>query len=186
MRVSAVAWVVVLLSPCVSLVACLDSDSAPASSPRLALAVAPLELPGVADACYTLTVHDVAAADITPDALVWSRAGLCASRYGDGAGGLSFVGTCDASPDGRVNTVSLVLEGLCAEPGCDVADPEDAGRVAPSTWQNPCPEAAPCRLERACSANADTQVGFDLTVLREASQGFFDIAVSFDDIFCSA
>jgi hypothetical protein len=38
----------------------------------------------------------------------------------------------------------------------------------------------------ACVENADVPVVFNLTVMRNARQGFFDIAVEFDDIFCSA
>ncbi len=37
-----------------------------------------------------------------------------------------------------------------------------------------------------CEENADTRVDFNITLMREANQGFFDIAVTFDDIFCSA
>ena len=37
-----------------------------------------------------------------------------------------------------------------------------------------------------CTPNADTPVDFDVTVMRQANQGFFDVAVSFDAIFCAA
>jgi hypothetical protein len=155
------------------------------SPPRLALEVAPLDLPGVRDACYTVSVHNVAKTAIAPSALVWTRADICASRYGN-AGSMTYVGTCDASPDGRINTVSLTLQGLCTTPGCNVANDEDPNRIAPDTYQNPCPATAPCQLERPCRENADTLVVFDLTVMRDANQGFFDVAVNFEDIFCSA
>jgi hypothetical protein len=48
------------------------------------------------------------------------------------------------------------------------------------------PDNAPCQLERPCVENTDTLVEFNLTVMRDASQGFFDVAVNFEDIFCSA
>ncbi len=37
-----------------------------------------------------------------------------------------------------------------------------------------------------CVENADVPIQFDVTLMRPAQQGFFDIAVSFDDVFCSA
>jgi hypothetical protein len=153
---------------------------------KLALEVSPLALPGVADACYAVSVHNVPKTAVAPSALVWSQAGICASRYGNATGSVTYIGTCDASPDGRINTVSLTLEGLCTTAGCDVAAANDTNRVDPDTYQNPCPATAPCQLERPCSENADTLVAFDLTIMRDADQGFFDIAVNFEDIFCSA
>jgi len=161
-----------------------SSDSGPSS--RLALAVAPLDLPGVADACYSVAVYNVAKALVNPAALVWSEAGICANQYGNATGSITYIGTCDASPSGRINTVSLVLEGLCETTNCDVATVDAPGRIAPATYVNPCPATKPCQLERPCNENADTLVEFNLTIMRDASQGFFDIAVNFEDIFCSA
>src|SRR6201999_2048098 len=43
-----------------------------------------------------------------------------------------------------------------------------------------------CAQAATCAENADTPVRFDLTIMRRAQQGFFDIAVSFEDVFCSA
>ncbi len=37
-----------------------------------------------------------------------------------------------------------------------------------------------------CRENADVPVVFNLTLLRAAKQGFFDVAVNFRDVFCSA
>jgi hypothetical protein len=164
---------------------CAES-SGPTSTSRLALQVAPLELPGVADACYAIAVHNVAKTLVNPAALVWSEADICASQYGNATGSITYVGTCDASPSGRINTVSLVVNGLCKTAGCDVANATDPGRIAPDTYVNPCPTTRPCQVERPCNSNADTLVEFNLTIMRDASQGFFDIAVSFEDIFCSA
>ena len=167
-----------------SLVGC--SDGGAPGGPRLELAVAPLELAEVHDACYEISVYNVGRDALSEDALVWRQAGVCASRYGDDTGSIAYVGTCDASPDGRTNTVALVLEGLCAEAGCDVTDPEDPDTLAVGDYVNPCPAGEPCTLERPCSENADTEVTFNLTIMRRANQGFFDIAVNFEDVFCSA
>jgi hypothetical protein len=37
-----------------------------------------------------------------------------------------------------------------------------------------------------CAPNTDTLVRFDVTIARDARQGFFDVAVAFEDLFCSA
>jgi|GEM_PF-2898965 len=148
------------------LTACADASD-PASSPgdgRLAIAVAPLELPGVADASYEITVRN------DDGDVVWTRAGLTSDAYGDGAGSLSYVGACDADPSVQPNHVTLVIEGI-----------EDAGG-APLDFVDP----TPLTRDAECLQNADVAVTFDITVARPASQGFFDVAVSFEDIFCSA
>lgn len=151
-------------------VACSARDD----GPRILVEVAPLSLPGVVDACYSLAITNEAGEP------VWSRGGLCASDYG-AAGGISYVAPCDASDpdeDGvATQTVTLTIDGLFAQGGASLG------------FIDPC--AAPhapggCQLITACAANRDTPVRFDLTVMREAEQGFFDVAVGFEDIFCSA
>jgi len=59
---------------------------------------------------------------------------------------------------------------------------EAGGLVAADSYKNP------GRLSReiVCVANTDVAVTFDLTIVRDATQGFFDVAVTFRDIFCSA
>lgn len=156
------------------------------NTPSLRIEVAPLTLPGVANACYDLAVYNVAAAEVAPSALVWAREDICADRYGDGEGAITWVGTCDASPSGRTHTVSLTLGGLCTQAGCDVGNDLDPRTLPSSSYQNPCPASAPCQLERPCVENTDTPVQFNLTLVRDAGQGFFDVAVSFEDVFCSA
>ncbi len=53
-------------------------------------------------------------------------------------------------------------------------------------FENPCAEAGDCVLSFPCVENEDVFVEFNITVMRDAEQGFFDIAVNFEDIFCSA
>jgi hypothetical protein len=60
----------------------------------------------------------------------------------------------------------------------------DADGEVLGDWQDPCPSG--CSLAVACVENADTPVTFNLTVMRAARQGFFDVAVNFDTVFCSA
>jgi len=142
---------------------CVES---PSPSGRLAVAVAPLSLPGITDADYVLTVTNGAAGG---GQQVWTRA-LSSQGYGSGDGSASYVGTCDASTG--LNTVTLELTAL-----------HDADGVVPvSTYLNP----TPLSREITCVEGADVAVDFDLTVARRAEQGFFDVTVQFSDIFCSA
>jgi len=151
----------------VGLAACDAETVADAPESRVAIDVAPLSLPGIDDATYTLTV--IAGSDT-----VWSQT-VTSSAYGDGAGSVSYVGPCDASVD--PNTVQLELDELRAD-GAPLTDGVD--------YNNPAPSGSPIELDVTCAQNADTPVTFDLTVARAASQGFFDIGVNFSDIFCSA
>jgi len=131
---------------------------------RVAIAVAPLDLPAVADATYTVTVKNGA----DPAETVWTRE-LTSSGYGDGSGAISYVGPCDADePD---NTVTVELTHLYASGGAEIFDFDNPG---------------PLTRDATCRADADTPVDFDITLVRQANQGFFDVAVSFDNIFCSA
>jgi hypothetical protein len=134
---------------------------------RVAIAVAPLSLPGVSDVEYTLTV-------IADDQTVWTRT-VSSTAYGDGAGALSYVGTCDA--DAATQRVELVIERV---------DAGGAPLVAGVDYINPAPSGQPLSRPATCDANADTRVTFDITLARRATQGFFDVAMEFEDIFCSA
>lgn len=165
--------------------ACGEADRVAQGSP-LSIAIAPLTLAGLTDACYDLTVTN------GPNGqgdTVWQRSGVCTTQFGDGAGDVTYIGTCDAGPDGRVNSVSLALTDLWTA-GDHLSAP--GGYLDRSTYQNPCGsesnnDGAPaCVLEVPCFENRDALVEFNLTLLRSANQGFFDIAVSFEDIFCSA
>jgi len=160
----------------------------------LAVTVAGLSLPEVDDVCVDLRVTNATGVvwqrgDTTRTKLGADQVGdgpagaadtetICSSRYGDAAAnGLTYVGPCDASSDtgerdGVQNDVTLWVDGLYAG-GADVGD-----------WQDPCPSG--CTLEVDCAPNRDSLVRFDLAIMRDARQGFFDIAVSFSDIFCSA
>ncbi|TNF28700.1 MAG: hypothetical protein EP329_17360 [Deltaproteobacteria bacterium] len=151
-----------------AIVACTGADPGDAGpTGHVAVNVAPLSLPGISDATYTLEV--VAGAQT-----VWTKA-VTSSAYGDGAGSLSYVGTCDA--DAGTNTVRLTLDALQTASGT-LVDGVD--------YMNPAPAGSPIELDVDCVENVDTPVEFNLTVARAATQGFFDISVEFTDIFCSA
>ena len=164
-------------------------------APRgLSIEVAPLDLPGIGDACFDLRVTNATSG--TGD-LVWARGtpgknggtpdtnAICSDLFGDGAGDVTYIGPCDASgqldadpQSERVNSVTLWFDGLYDEDDTYL-DPNGA-----NGWNDPC--EAGCTLDFVCEENTDARVTFDLTVMRRANQGFFDVAVAFDDIFCSA
>ncbi|PKN56005.1 MAG: hypothetical protein CVU56_18480 [Deltaproteobacteria bacterium HGW-Deltaproteobacteria-14] len=153
-----------ICASCLTLVVggCVAPGEAPVA--RVAITVAPLNLTGISDVDYTITVTNGGVGDV-----VWTRA-LSSSAYGDGAGSLSYVGTCDASAD--VNTVTLSLTALY----------DAGGEVPTSSYLNP----GPISRGVTCVEGTDAAVAFDLTVARQAEQGFFDVAIQFDDIYCSA
>lgn len=148
-----------------ALFSCSGGQPNKLSSSNVNVVVQALELSGVADACYTISAAS------RDNSETWSVE-ACASEYG-ADGSISYIGPCDATSN--PNTVSVTLDRLVDSTGKAITD-----------FENPCPPSAPCSKNVECVENADTQVEFDLTVLRDANQGFFDIAVSFDDIFCSA
>ena len=147
-----------------------EAPAPPASTANLAITVRPLALPGVGDADYTLQVYSGDPAQAGAE-LVAEAAHLASSRYGDGAGSLAYVAPCDASTGD--NFVRLTLNSLSDSGGAP---------LDPASYMNP----TPLLKAVACVANADSPVAFDLTVARQANQGFFDVAVSFSNIFCSA
>ena len=162
-----------------SLTGCLEGPPAGLQGPAgsLALDVAALALEGVEEALWDLRVRNGAASSATVFA-----ARLASTRYGDGAGSVSYVGPCDADPAAWDNVVELPLAGLYADP---VASPGGFGAAAPA---GALPVEDPGLLSRTvrCVANADVPVRFDVSLVRPAQQGFFDVAVSFNDVFCSA
>jgi|GEM_PF-1878861 len=157
---------------------CSGGAPPPGEGRQIALDIAPLQLAGVSDVCYGLTITNGAVQT------VMSQGHICASQYGAG-GSVSYVAPCDAAPNAATNTVSLVIEQICSGAACaDTVTTPPA--LAADTWSNPCPASAPCTQVAECKENADVPVTFDLTVARDAQQGFFDIAVNFDEVFCSA
>lgn len=188
--------------------ACAEEGDVGLEGPAVEIEVAPLTLPGITAACYDIkvwngpnatgqtvwtkgqpghqTTPNTGAADVPyandPDA-------VCSSTFGNGGGGdIAYVGPCDADgqEDGypttgdaageKTNSITVWFDGLY-----------DAGGyinpTGPNGWQNPCPNG--CTLNLLCEENADNLATFNFTVMRDAQQGFFDIAVNFKDIFCS-
>ena len=163
------------------LVACGGMDGEPAGA-RLTVEVAALSLAGVGD-----VVWDVEVANHDGD-VVWQRR-VTSSAYGDGAGSASLVGPCDAAAGANPNTVSVWVVGVYADvvsaPGPFASGDATAIADTPLAFAGPT-ATAPLTRSVTCSPNADVAVTFDVTLARPAEQGFFDVAVSFDDLFCAA
>ena len=161
-------------------------DGAVPAEPTLTIDVAALNLAGVGDVVWDLEVVNGAT---TPET-VWQRR-LSSSGYGDGAGSASYVGTCDA--DANPNTVRVWVVGAFAAAVTDAGafnrgSTADAGAVTgtPVPFENPTAEGTPLTRDVFCVANSDVAVQFDVALMRPAQQGFFDVAISFNNIFCSA
>jgi formylglycine-generating enzyme required for sulfatase activity len=151
----------------------------------VAVSVAALNLQGVGDVVWDIEV--VNGAD--PAEVVWQRR-LSSSGYGDGAGSASYVGPCDADPAVADNTVRVWVVGVYAAPvttlGSFASGAEAGVAGAPMDFQNPTTVGGPLTRGVTCQQNADVAVQFDVALMRPAQQGFFDIAVNFNNIFCSA
>ncbi|MCA9515671.1 MAG: hypothetical protein KC635_12065, partial [Myxococcales bacterium] len=94
---------------------CAKEAAGPAAGgeSRVAVNVAPLDLPGLSDVVWTLTVKNGAA---TPVVVMQRDVGSAA--YGAADGSLSFVGPCDGQAN--PNTVTLELARLVAEGGEEI------------------------------------------------------------------
>ena len=172
-----IAVVFVLVAGCASEAPMQDGG-------RLAVDVAALQLDGVGDVVWDVEVLNGAQ---TPD-VVWQRR-LSSSGYGDGAGSASYVGTCDASDGAADNTVRVWVVGVFDAPvtalGTFASGADGGVSGTPLDFQNPT-DVTPLTRTVTCVADADVAVQFDVALMRPAQQGFFDIAVNFNDVFCSA
>jgi titin len=139
------------------------TTSGPAEG-RLEVRAVPLSLGPVSEVVYQVTV--VGAGGQT----VWTRE-VASTQFGDGAGAISYVGTCD--PAANPNQVELSIVSM--------SDPN-----GPVAFANPAPANDPLVQLVDCQEQQDVSVTFEFTAAVAADTGFFDIAISFDDIFCSA
>ncbi|PKN56891.1 MAG: hypothetical protein CVU56_13695 [Deltaproteobacteria bacterium HGW-Deltaproteobacteria-14] len=166
-----------------ALASCVAEPPPTSAGPVLAVDVAALNLQGVGDVVWDLEVRNGAS---TPE-IVWQRR-VASSGYGDGAGSASYVGTCDASAN--PNTVRVWVVGVYAAPvdavGSFASGASGGASGDAVDFENPTALATPLERTVDCSDNTDVAVQFDVALMRPAEQGFFDIAVNFNDIFCSA
>ncbi|TNF24168.1 MAG: hypothetical protein EP329_25530 [Deltaproteobacteria bacterium] len=144
-----------------ALVGCGSADERPEG--KLDLHVAPLQLDAVGTAVYDITVEYLDGAN------GWQPVATISNRDSDFRGELSYVGPCVAggADESRVSVSLLSVTNSNGDP-IDIVLPP------------------PVVETFTCVENADAQVQVDITVLRMASQGFTDIQVDFEDVFCSA
>jgi hypothetical protein len=181
--------------------------------PQVSISSAALTLPGVAGVEYALavfnaaptgTIFDIDGVAANTGSLVWNEPSVTSTQYGDGKGDITYIGTCDASVAENWAALSLrkiavgdgagSYSGAAPYAGSDnlLDDQNSAASTSPGSgdgdadFVNPCPYQQPCVAKFRCAENEDTPVTFNITVMRDAQQGFFDLAVDFDDIFCSA
>jgi|GEM_PF-1221689 len=157
-----VRWAFVLAA--FALVSCEPADQGGPVEGGLKVRAAPLTLGPITDAVYQVTVFN------DDEDVVWSR-DISSSAFGDGAGAISYVGTCD--PAANPNRVELVVVSLSSPSG-------------PLSFANPAPPEDPLVELVDCLPQEDVSVSFEFTAAVAAEQGFFDVAITFDDIFCSA
>ncbi|PKN54033.1 MAG: hypothetical protein CVU56_28705 [Deltaproteobacteria bacterium HGW-Deltaproteobacteria-14] len=150
------------------------------------MGVAALNLEGVGDVVWDVEVQN------GDRDVVWQRR-LWSSGYGDGAGSASYVGPCDADAAVAENKVRVWVVGVYADAVSAAgafASGSDSGAGAvdgdPIAFQNPTTLTTPLERSVTCLPNADAAVQFDVALMRPAQQGFFDVAVDFDQLFCSA
>ncbi len=182
------------------------ADQIPGTSgPSVEISVAPLNLPGASDVCYGIYIQNGSGQ------LVEALTNICSTQYGNDEGGdITYIAPCDASDGNALHKVTLVLEGFktggtawadetqyqnpC---GWNRANPLAGTNppTIPSDTTSPTPkgndnnanfDGSICQRTFTCQENEDVLVPFDITVMRDADQGFFDIAVNFEDIFCSS
>jgi hypothetical protein len=92
----------------------------------------------------------------------------------------------ESAPNPRVAYTGACQAGLEHELTVWIHGVYDRGHGL-DKWLSPCsPADGGCTLRARCEAGATTPVRFDLGLARLADQGFFDDAVAFDDIYCSA
>jgi len=162
-----------------------SSDPEAPSGPPLSVDVAALNLQGVGDVVWDIEVDNGRS---PTREVVWQRR-IASTSYGDGAGSASYVGACDADPAVANNLVKVWVVGVYSGPVSSLgsfASGATNGAAGPSVpFENPT-AAGPLTAEVTCEADRDNAVRFDVALMRPAQQGFFDIAVSFNDVFCSA
>lgn len=142
--------------------ACADPDAS-AQGARIAVSTAPLALAGVGDVVWKITVTTNGGATT-----VWSET-IRSTDTGDGRGSATWIGPCDADAGTNRVTLDLIeIDGTDMQPLGDYVDP------------------TPLFKDVICRPNQDVAVEFDVVVARDAHQGFFDIGVDFEDVFCSA
>jgi len=159
-------------------VACADAGDTVPTGPtgQFEIATAGLDYPGVTGASFMLTIQD------SLGATIYHNASISSDDYGTPDGRVLFIAPCSAGngptpgigdPGVEANTVRVELLELRADGQVLVPGNGDV-YFSPALEQT-----------IDCVENADTRVDFLFNVVRRAQQGFADIVVQIQDIFCS-
>ncbi|MFO0748893.1 MAG: hypothetical protein U1F43_24990 [Myxococcota bacterium] len=143
--------------------ACSSGPTGPEA--RVTIKTSPLALEGIGEAVYSVTVVNAQGQTVWDKELVEHLAtarARCAT---------SARATPARAPTPTPSALSVVE-----------LDDEDGDALGDADWDKP----DPIVQEVDCVENSDVVVRFNLTIVRSANQGFFDIAINFSDIFCSA
>jgi|GEM_PF-3338049 len=143
-----------------------STTAIPEGEGRVALTVAPFELPEVDAVLYRLVVE---AASGNAMQTVVAKNGVLS----DGPkGALTWIAPCDASgPNGEL-AAQVTVEVLQLQ--------DEDGQPVEAMLPPPLVKQFTCRNGR------DTPVQFDISVMRPARSGFTDLIVDIDEVFCSA
>jgi len=159
--------------------ACADAvvPTSDGSNGRVEITTAGLEYPGLTGATFMLTVTD------SLGATVYHNSSVSSDDYGTPDGRILFIAPCSAGNGDtpgvgamgtEENTVRVQLLEVRAAGG-QVLTPASGDVHFP-------PAIAKVII---CTENADVRADFLLTFVRRAQQGFADVVVAVQDIFCS-
>lgn len=146
-------------------------------SGEVQIAIAPLEFPDIVGATFELTIFD------SLNTAIYYNPAVSSDEYGTPDGRTLFVAPCSAghsptpgvgAPGTEINTVRIRLLEVRIEGG---------QRLTPSKGDAIFPPAV--SRDVLCTENADVRADFLLTIARRAQQGFVDVVVQIQDIFCS-
>ncbi|MFT7583518.1 MAG: hypothetical protein ACI9MR_005205 [Myxococcota bacterium] len=178
MRLSAVHIALLAIVALAPACAADDVPTTDEAGSQIEVTIGALQLVGIADACYDLEV-----VNDSGDRVFARR--ITSGQFGNALGDVSYVGPCDASLDEADSFIYLDVVGLYS----GAATCGDTFSIGDDFDSNSLPfndSMGILEAEATCVANADVPINFDVTILRPANHGFFDVAVEFDNIFCSA
>lgn len=157
-------------------------EAGPPNQGGFEIATSALSVEGVDAACYKVTVTYDDPAETEPVTL-WTKENICSKSaldldvfedYGSGAtGGILYVAPCvdDPTASPKANHVTIELTGIFDGEGAALTD-----------WVPP----PAFTTDALCTADHDTRVDASFNVIREAHQGFIDLKVRMNDVYCSA
>lgn len=155
---------------------CTDSPIDQPSG-EVQIAIAPLDFPDIVGATFELTIFD------SLDTVIYYNPAVSSDEFGTPDGRTVYVAPCSAghsptpgvgAPGTEVNTVRVRLLEVRIAGG---------QRLTPSKGDAIFPPAV--SRDVVCTENADVRADFLLTIARRAQQGFVDVVMQVQDIFCS-